>query len=94
MSGKFIPVEEAGPEMALAVNMISAIAKQIGFDAFVFSGVKLSPDEPPDVHTTFGMEASVPSSMRKGVLGAALRTAQDMLNESPDLNGPNTDARA
>jgi hypothetical protein len=93
-NSQFIPVEEAAPEIALAVKMVAAIAKQIGFDAFVFSAVKLSADAPPDVHTTFGMESSVPPSLRKGVLGAALRTAQEMLEQSPDLNGPNTDARA
>lgn len=91
---QFIPVNEAPPQIAMAVNLIAAIAKQVGFDGFVFSGVKLSADHPPDVHTTFGMESSVPPMMRKGVLGAALRTATEMLDESPDLNptGPEVSA--
>lgn len=94
MSSHFVDIEEADPTVAMAVKLIAAIAKASNFDGFVFSAVKLSADAPPDVHTTFGMESSIPPMMRKGVLAAALRTAQEMLDESPDLNhtGPQVSA--
>lgn len=91
---QFIPVEEATADVAMAVKLVAAIAKACNFDGFVFSAVRFSSDAPPDIHTTFGLEASVPPMMRKAVLGAALRTATEMLDESADLNptGPEVSA--